>query len=315
MADTAGRRRALVHHLPRTERPLVVVVGNLVVGGTGKTPLVAELARDMAARGWAVGILARGHRARRRDARLIGPLDDAREHGDEPVLLARATGLPVACGHDRGAALALLRRRHPGLDLVISDDGLQHARLPRSLELAVFDGRGAGNGAVLPAGPLREPLEHLATMDALLWRDDEAAPRLPAGLALPTRRFGFRLAPAGWRQVAMPDAPPLAPDAFATRLQGQTVHALAGIARPERFFATLRAAGIVAHRSHALPDHVVADPALLPPPPAIVLMTAKDAVKFARIADGRCWFLEVRAHLDPALPDWLEETLRGSPPD
>ncbi len=315
VAREATRRRAKLRRLPPGERPLVVVVGNLVVGGTGKTPLVAELARELAARGWAVGILARGHRARRRDARLVGAHDDAREHGDEPVMLAAATGLPVACGHDRGAALALLRRTHPGLALVISDDGMQHGRLPRSLELAVFDGRGAGNGAVLPAGPLREPLEHLATMDALLWRDDEVEPRLPEGLVLPPRRFGFHLEAAGWRPVAAPDAAPIQARAFAARLRGQPVHALAGIARPERFFATVRACGIALDHAHALPDHVVVGPGLLPAAPATVLMTAKDAVKFTHVADDRCWFLEMRAHLDPALPDWLEELLRGSPPD
>jgi tetraacyldisaccharide 4'-kinase len=221
----------------------------------------------------------------------------------------------VACGHDRGAALALLRHSHPGLALVISDDGLQHGRLPRSVELAVFDGRGAGNGAVLPAGPLREPLEHLATMDALLWRDDEAAPRLPEGLVLPPRRFGFHLEAAGWRPVTAPGAEPIEARAFAARLRGQTVHALAGIARPARFFATVRACGIALDHVHALPDHVVVDATLLPAAPATVLMTAKDAVKFAGVADDRCWFLEMRVHLDPALPDWLEELLRGSPPD
>jgi tetraacyldisaccharide 4'-kinase len=149
----------------------------------------------------------------------------------------------------------------------------------------------------------------------MLWRDDEAAPRLSAAVARPARTFGFHLVPTGWRPVRDHRATPLALATFAARVRGQTVHALAGIARPERFFDTVRDCGIVVDRRHALPDHVVADASLLPPPPAIILMTAKDAVKFARFADERCWCLEVRAHLDPALLVWLEETLLGPSPD
>jgi tetraacyldisaccharide 4'-kinase len=318
----ARSRRERIRRLPAARRPAVVIVGNLVVGGTGKTPVVAALTEAMAERGWAVGIVARGHRAKRAGPRLVGPDDDPREHGDEPVLLARATGRPVACATDRGQALDLLLRTHPDLTLVLADDGLQHLGLPRTVELAVFDERGAGNGRLLPAGPLREPLDHLATMDALLWRLAAApgagqAPRpwetrLPDPTAVPAHRYAFWLEPAGWRPVGDPRAPAIDMVAFAERMRGQRVHALAGIGRPERFFETLRRSGIEPASCHPLADHVVADAAMLPPPPAQVLMTAKDAVKFAPWADARCWFLEVRARIDPALPDWLEASLRGS---
>jgi tetraacyldisaccharide 4'-kinase len=321
VGKAARARRLSIRRLATTERPAVVIVGNLVAGGTGKTPLVAALAHAMAERGWRVGILARGHRARRRDPRLVGPDDDPREHGDEPVLLARATGMPVACATDRSQALALLLRRHPGLTLVLSDDGLQHAGLARTLELAVFDERGAGNGHLLPAGPLREPLAHLATMDALLWRHADTEMRAAAADLLPglgqglRRQFRFWLEPTGWRPVADPQAPTIGLAEFAARMRGQTVHALAGIGRPQRFFETLRRIGIEPARCEPLPDHVAAGAAMLPPPPVQVLMTAKDAVKFTPWADARCWFLEVRARFDPALPDWLEASLRGSPTD
>ena len=324
VARAARARRGNIRRLAATERPAIIIVGNLVAGGTGKTPLVAGLAHAMAERGWRVGILARGHRARRRDPRLVGPDDDPREHGDEPVLLARTTGLPVACATDRSQALALLLRHHPGLTLVLSDDGLQHVGLARTLELAVFDERGAGNGRLLPAGPLREPLAHLATMDALLWRHaDAVATGMPVGAA-PTlpgmpqnlpRQFRFWLEPAGWRPVADPQAPTTGLADFAAGMRGQAVHALAGIGRPQRFFETLRRIGIEPTRCEPLADHVAAGAAMLPPPPAQILMTAKDAVKFAPWADARCWFLEVRARFDPALPDWLEASLRGSPTD
>jgi tetraacyldisaccharide 4'-kinase len=341
-ASISRRRRTGVRRLAPGHHPAVVVVGNLVVGGTGKTPLVAELARALSARGWKVGIIARGHRAQRGDPRLVGITDEAREHGDEPVLLARASGVPVACAHQRALALALLTAAHPETEVVISDDGLQHAGLARTLEIAVFDERGAGNGRLLPAGPLREPLSHLAGMDALVWRQPAgaagaAAPTLRLNSApgdapvLPDRHFTFRLRPNAWRRVLRTDAktgaglPPaqgvtedarsLSLEDFAWICRGKQVHALAGIAQPERFFALARDSGLSLAGTRVLPDHGLADPSLLPPQAEVIVMTAKDAVKFESFDDPRCWYLEVRAHPDPALVDWLEDRLSGSSTD
>lgn len=345
------RRRAGVLRLAPNLRPAIVVVGNLVVGGTGKTPLTAELARTLAARGWRVGIIARGHRAHRTDPRLVGATGDAREHGDEPVLLARASGVPVACAPRRAQALALLMSTHPDTGIVFSDDGLQHPGLARTLEIAVFDQRGAGCGRLLPAGPLREPLAHLADMDALVWRLPDDLPEAPApqpaalpiepaaGLPtpgsalsatpLPDRQFTFRLRAGDWHPVGPPDArarpdrtgpaapprPTLTPAQFAQACRGRRVHALAGIAQPERFFALARSLGLSLESTVALPDHGLADPTLLPPQADVIVMTAKDAVKFEVFDDPRCWYLEVRAHPDPALVDWLEDRLRGPSTD
>ncbi|HPU52294.1 MAG TPA: tetraacyldisaccharide 4'-kinase [Burkholderiaceae bacterium] len=310
VGPVARRRRQHVARQSPAKRPAVIVVGNLVAGGAGKTPLAIELARALTERGWKVGMLARGHRAALTGARLVVPDDDPRMQGDEPVLLARETGLPVACGIDRGQALALLADRHPEIEVVISDDGLQHGRLPRSLELAVFDERGAGNGRLLPAGPLREPLAHLAGMDAVLLRSpatglrglDAVAPGLPM--------FHFAVRPVGF--VRLTDAATMVPiDVFRALADGSAVHALAGIAQPERFFASLRESGVIARTTQALTDHAPAQAAALPADAELIVMTAKDAVKFAGLADARCWHLAVRACCEPALIDWLEESLRG----
>ncbi|MBN9424868.1 MAG: tetraacyldisaccharide 4'-kinase, partial [Burkholderiales bacterium] len=313
----------------------VVVVGNLVAGGAGKTPLLAALAEALSAGGWRVGIIASGYGAARRDARLVGADDDPAEHGDEAVLLAQTTGLPLAAARRRAEALALLIARHPGLQVVLSDDGLQHASLPRSVELAVFDARGAGNGRLLPAGPLREPLEHARRMDALLLNGEAAAP-LPHA-----RCFRFRVEPVRFVPVAAargagagagsgadadavrssadavplhPGAAPIAPQDFAHFAGKRNVLAVAGTGAPQRFFDTLRALGL-APRCLALPDHAPLDAATLAAQPEpIIVMTTKDAVKCRGWADDRCWALEVRAVVDPAFIDWLIGALRGHTP-
>ena len=306
----AGHRRRGMRRLGPGHRPAVIVVGNLVVGGAGKTPLVAQIARQLSDRGWRVGILTRGHRARLRQARLVGPADNPLRHGDEPVMLAAITGLPVGCGIDRGAALALLLERHPTLEVIISDDGLQHPGLPRSLELAVFDERGAGNGLLLPAGPLREPLAHLRGMDAVLLREPGGAATALAALA--PRAFSFRVEPVLFHPMGC-DGAALSLDDFRAKAAGRRVHALAGIANPQRFFRSLAECGIDVRDRLCLSDHSPASPELLPADAELIVMTAKDAVKFTPLADARCWYLEVQARLEPAFARWLEESLNGSP--
>lgn len=299
----ARRRRAGLVHRPPDARPAVIVVGNLVVGGTGKTPLSVALARELTARGWRVAAVTGGYRAARSDARLVAPDGDALEHGDEAVLLAAESGVPTAAGRRRGDALALLEARAPAPEIVISDDGLQHASLPRSIEIAVFDSRGIGNGRLLPAGPLREPLANAAAMDALLLNGD-ATPPLPG---LPS--FRFRVGPTGFR--ALRDGRRLDHDGFLAHAAGNRVAALAGIAQPERFFRTLRELGL-SPDEHPLPDHARIDAATLARIDApLIVMTTKDAVKCAAIADDRCWALEVTARVEPAFYDWIEERLRG----
>lgn len=289
---------ALGLRLPRRVGVPVVVVGNLTVGGTGKSPLVAALARALAAQGVAVGILARGYGSSAAAPRRVRSDDDPRECGDEPVMLARATGLPVVAARDRVAGAALLR--DAGVRLVLCDDGLQHHALARDLEIVVIDAaRGLGNGRRLPAGPLREGPARLARVDWLVLHDTAGGSQP----AVPWRgregTLAMRLVPGAARRLsaggdaAAEDTRPLA--AFAA----DRVHAVAGIGDPQRFFAMLRAAGL-SPIGHAFPDHHAFGAADLEfGDGAPVLMTSKDAVKCRRFADDRCWEVPVDARLAP----------------
>ncbi|MEZ5727523.1 MAG: tetraacyldisaccharide 4'-kinase [Burkholderiaceae bacterium] len=300
--DGARRRRRIRALAP--PRVPVIVVGNLVAGGAGKTPTTIALVRELARRGWSPGIVARGHRARDAAARLVSPETDPREGGDEPVLIARATHRPVAAGRHRGQALDCLLDAHPDVDVVVSDDGLQHPHLPRSIELVLFDERGAGNGRLLPAGPLREPLARAAGVDAII---------VPANVSAPLshpRLFHRRIEIGGF--TALADGRTVSTTDMAAMVDADAV-ALAGIAEPARFFATLRGLGIHV-REHPLPDHAPIDRAWLRDLSApVILMTEKDAVKCSPTTDDRLWSLQVRVELDPAFFDWLEPLIRGQP--
>lgn len=291
-------------------RPVpVVVVGNLIVGGTGKTPLLIALADGLARRGWRPGIVARGYRRRgATGALLVGPDSGVDEAGDEPVLVARRTGRPVAVGAERAAALELLLAR-TDCDLVLSDDGLQHAGLRRDVEIAVFDRRGAGNGLCLPAGPLREPLAGLRHVDAQVLNGRDAAPPV----AHPCT-FRFDVRPTA--VVALDGSRRWAPEAFAAEAAGHRCTAVAGIGMPARFFGSLAALGIGAD-AVALPDHARIDRDWLAALPGRwLIMTEKDAVKcsgFDGILLSRCVALRIEAVPDAALLDWLEDRLRGQP--
>ena len=285
----------------------VVVVGNLSVGGVGKTPLVEALARELATRGWHPGIVSRGYgRDTGHDeaAPILVTTDaDPATVGDEPLLLARR-GHRVAVARDRVAAGRALLAAHPQCDVIIADDGLQHYRLGRVAEIAVVDAvRGLGNGWLLPAGPLREPRSRLATVTvAVLNRADGVArdPRFAGALTM-------TLDPGRLRRVDG-HALPAAPRVFT----GRRVHAVAGIGHPQRFFAQLRVLGIEA-LEHPFPDHHRFAPGDLAFGDDLpVLMTEKDAVKCRAFADERCWYLPVEARLDPTLVPRIEEKLRGS---
>jgi tetraacyldisaccharide 4'-kinase len=311
-AVAAGRRRRIARDkaAPRAPagRPPVVVVGNLVVGGAGKTPLVIALADALAARGWRPGLLARGYRGRAEHgpARRLRRGDDAAEVGDEAFLVAGRTGRPLAIGRERGAALAALLE--PGdCDVVLSDDGLQHVGLPRDVELAVFDARGAGNGRCLPAGPLREPLRGALLLDALVLNGSAAEPPI-----VHSRVFRFEVVPTLF--VTLDGARAWSPQDFARDMRGRSLDALAGIGAPRRFFDTLAALGIDV-RAHPLSDHAPIDPDWLRALPGDwLIMTEKDAVKctaFDAALLARCVALRIEAVPEPGLVDWLEDRLRG----
>ena len=279
----------------------VIVVGNITVGGAGKTPLTIHLARALQQRGWCPGIVSRGYGGGNGSPRPVLDNSSPADVGDEPLLLARRSGAPVWVGRHRAAAGQALLAAHPSVDVVLCDDGLQHYRLARDVELAVFDGRGAGNGRRLPVGPLREPLSRLSSVDAIVCNgspDD----RLPTDVP----RFDMRLQPALFYRL---DA--AAEDCGAERFVGKKLHALAGIGDPGRFFRTLESLGLD-FEAHPFADHhaYTADD-LAFAKGSILLMTEKDAVKCAGLVAGETWVLPVEAELSPALIDLILEKLRG----
>lgn len=292
------RRLAYLKGLARAQRlPVpVLVVGNLTVGGTGKTPLVAALAIWMRAQGWRPAIISRGYGGRSTQwPREVTPDADPRLVGDETVLLARRAGCPVFAGPDRVAA-GRLACSSSDADLLIADDGLQHYRLARDLEIAVIDGvRGLGNGRCLPAGPLREPPVRLEQVDFVVVNGGDAT--TPARMELVP-------GPA----VNLRDHAKTRPLAEFT---GIPLFAIAAIGHPERFFAMLRSQGIPAV-TRAYPDHHAFSPSDVADwPPGPVLMTEKDAVKCSRLAGEDHWFVPVEARCDPDFLGALTQRLEA----
>lgn len=273
----------------------VVVIGNISVGGTGKTPLVVWVARYLAARGWHPGIVTRGYRGRaRRWPQTVTSESDPLLVGDEPVVLARRSRAPVVADPDRPRGIRELMAH--GCDVIVSDDGLQHYRMARAVEVAVIDaGRGLGNGRCLPAGPLREPPERLGEVDARVVNGGAAADA-----------WTMTLVPVGFRRVdAMAGAAPL--DTF----RGRRAHAFAGIGNPARFFATLRALGVDV-MEHAFPDHhALTEADLQVAGMEDVIMTEKDAVKCRSFAGKHVWYLEVDVDIDERFGEWLCQRLGG----
>jgi tetraacyldisaccharide 4'-kinase len=269
----------------------VVVVGNVVAGGAGKTPTVIALVQHLQAAGWRPGVVSRGHG--RTDRAAVRVCDDATGDparlGDEPALIVRRTSAPLAVGHERPAAVRALLQRHPTVDIVVSDDGLQHWALARDLSIIVFDERDVGNGWLLPAGPLREPWPApvWGGGPALVLRTGKpSAPPRPH--PYPEYRATRALADAAL-PVPAPDEPPLrASQPLADWAAARTpLGALAGIARPHAFFAMLRARGLTLVHTLALPDHAPAAAmgatlqaaATTAGAPRHWLCTEKDAVK------------------------------------
>ena len=274
----------------------VVVIGNISVGGTGKTPLLIALAQQLRARGRRPGIVSRGYGgAAGREPLLVTPAHSADAVGDEPCLLARTTGCPVVVCPDRRAAVLWLLA-HSDCDLVLSDDGLQHYRLHRDFEIAVVDGtRGLGNGRCLPAGPLREPPSRLDEVDAVVVNGGDYRPQRTC--------YPMQLRPQGFRHLA--SGRRLAVDAFLYEQRTDAcgsprVHAVAGIGNPERLRATLEALGFVVDLRPRPDHHVFSVADLIFSDTLPVVITAKDAVKCEAIASPQTWVLDVVAELAEA---------------
>lgn len=293
------RRRAFVAGLGEIYRPPVpvIVVGNITLGGTGKTPLILWLIAYCQARGLRVGVVSRGYAARPPTFPWRVQADqDASISGDEPLLIVQRSGVPLVIDPDRSRAVRALLESE-ALDLILSDDGLQHYRLARDLELVLVDAaRGLGNRHCLPAGPLREPAERLQSIDALLCNGATAdTPTTYAMQLQPVRLVNL----ASGREVSLTHFP-----------AGQVVHALAGIGNPQRFFNTLEGLNW-RPVAHAFADHAVYSAEQLRFEPALpLLMTEKDAVKCRSFAQPDWWYLAVDAQLSPVFVAWLDSQLQ-----
>ncbi|MGK8839505.1 tetraacyldisaccharide 4'-kinase [Achromobacter xylosoxidans] len=290
----------------------VVVIGNIYVGGTGKTPMVIATVEGLRARGYTPGVVSRGYGVKLGPQARVGQGElDAARFGDEPALIARVTGAPISVHPRRALAAQALLQAHPRVDVIVSDDGLQHLALARDVEIVVQDRRGIGNGRLLPAGPLREPASRLREVDAVITNIDVPDGRAAASTGMGPRQVDMWLEPGEARQIEGGARRPLA--TFA----GQPdVAAAAGIGNPERFFSTLRSQGITLAATLPLPDHHdYASSPFQALAAQTILVTSKDAIKCAALHDARLWEVPVRAGFsDPQLFDWLAQALRQRTP-
>lgn len=296
-------------HRARGALPLdvpVLVIGNLIVGGAGKTPTVIAISQALRARGWRPGIVSRGYGRRDDAVREVRPGSEPSEVGDEPLLMHLRTGLPVVVGRDRAAAARALRAAHPEVDLLISDDGLQHRRLARDVELVVFDERGVGNGCLLPAGPLREPLPSRWPAHRLV-AYNAAAPSTPADGWTVLRRLAGAAPLDAWWQGAPPQR------ALLSTLRGRRLVAAAGMAHPRRFFDMLAAEGLRVDPL-PLPDHHRFATLPWPRDTSDVIVTEKDAVKLRpeRVGNVRVWVVTLDLQPPAGLVDRLDALLRAA---
>ncbi len=284
-AVAVARRFAYKHRLLSSKKfnVPVIVVGNITVGGSGKTPLVIALVKWLQSEGYQPGVVSRGYKGKAKTwPQAVNAQSKPDRVGDEPVMIAKRTGCPLVVGPDRVAAVEKLINDYH-CDVVVSDDGMQHYALQRDIEIAVVDGqRRLGNACCLPAGPLREPKARLKSVDFIVAngasQKDEWSMQLQSdkiiNVADPT-------------QVVMPDA-----------IQTQVKHAIAGIGNPQRFFDQLEQIGFTVD-THPFPDHYAYRPTDINfGDNADVLMTEKDAVKCQLFADQRHWFVPVTAQLD-----------------
>ena len=283
----------------------VVVVGNIHAGGTGKTPIVAALVSGLQKKGVKVGIISRGYGRKSKAVHVLNTASSAADAGDEPLLLFRQTGAPTAVGSSRAEAGRALLAEHPELELIVADDGLQHYALQRDMEIAVFPAADTGrtNLDLLPNGSLREPLSRLASVDAVVVSGGKA----DAAFRPSENMFASHIETGRIYRLNRPSE-----KLDLEGLENQTVATVAGIAKPERFFDSLRNMGITLNQTVTLPDH--ADIAAADLPNAdVVIITEKDAVKFS---DGlnlnHVWVLPVCAIIEPNLAVFVLEQLENS---
>ena len=281
----------------------VIVVGNITAGGSGKTPLVIWLVNWLIEQGLRPGVISRGYRGKVQGCEAVRADSLAAHVGDEPLLIHTKTQVPVVVGRDRVAAARSLLTEHPEINILVSDDGLQHYLLQRQLELAVVDaGTGFGNGLPLPAGPLREPVSRLRSVDAVIHvQRDVTTHSAPHDSYRADYTFGHAYAlqrPA--EKVAITSMP-----------QGPWL-AITGIGNPQGFFAMLRQLGWTFEQK-IFPDHYAFKPGDIPRGTPVV-MTEKDAIKCAAFAEPDWWALELEVRPEAKLIAWLRSRLQSLAP-
>ncbi len=278
----------------------LLVVGNLVAGGAGKTPAVLAVVDLLRQQGWTPGVVARGHGRRGRGVQAVDRQQAAAEVGDEPLLIHLRSGAPVVVGADRAAAATALCAAHPAVDILVADDGLQHHRLHHDMALIVLDARGAGNGLLLPAGPLRTPVPaRLGPRQCVLYNAPQPSTALP-GCTSRRHLAGVQTLADWWAGQPMPaDGGWPALQALATA--GSPLLAAAGLAQPEPFFAMLEAQGLAITRL-PLADHHPLQPPPWPADTTCLVLTEKDAVKLRPQQAGRTavWVARLDFQPEPA---------------
>lgn len=290
----------------------VVVVGNIFIGGTGKTPMVIWLVEVLKRAGFCPGVVSRGYGSASRQPQEVFPHSLPSLGGDEPLLIRMRTDCPVVVGRKRVEAALLLLRQHPEVDVIVSDDGLQHYAMQRDIEVVLFDGRGAGNGWMLPAGPLREPLSRRRDFTVVNSLNYPA----PGNLIYSPDIFLMQLRGEWAERLAdRADRMTLAELSARARLEKWRVAAAAGIGNPVRFFLMLKAV-FPEMAAYPLPDHF--DYAVNPferVQADLILITEKDAVKCvhseAIAQDRRIWVVPAEAQLDDGLEGKIVERCRG----
>jgi len=278
----------------------IIIVGNMTVGGTGKTPCVISLTQHLITLGYKPAIVSRGYGRKKSNLMEVKAHSLAEEVGDEPLLLYHATGCPVVVAADRVSAVRYLEESSD-CNVIISDDGLQHYRMGRVIEIAIIDGqREFGNGYCLPAGPLREPLPRLKEVDCIIYngRPKKRFNHAPA--------FEMKIEPQQLINLLNPQQ-----TMTLEQLAGERVLAVSGIGNPERFYLLLKYFGIKVEE-YTFPDHHLYSPSDLDLPTAgdKVIITEKDAIKCQSFAHANLWYLKIKANLSPQLITFVESRLR-----
>jgi len=291
----------------------VIVIGNLTIGGTGKTPLILHLAIQLRERGMHPGIVSRGYGGSTKEVLEVTEDSDALVVGDEPLLLAQRSLCPLFISRDRVRAAQALLSRYPACDVILSDDGLQHYRLARDVEIAVFDQRGVMNGWQLPAGPLREPVSRLKRVDAVVFNDVAASHGDLFHAVSPTPTFGHPVFVMHLEGLSFYRLGHKQTTCRAEDLLGKKLHAVAGIGSPQRFFDHLQAMGLV-FEFHPFADHHAYQSVDMNFSGDAILTTEKDAVKFTGLKLALpVWVLPVTANVSPDLVAFILEKINGCP--